>query len=195
MEVESPADGTLVRLTAAEGDVVRSAPHRHPRHRGRGPARRHPGPPRGSGPHRGTGRPVDPAPGGTGRPAAAGTKPAVPAARRRAAELGVDGRRHRHGARRLVRVADVEAAAAPARRLPRRSRWPGAGGPGAGGGGGGDPLSSMRRVVARRLVESMRSTPHFYLTASVDAEELLGFGPSSTASSRPAVRTWSASTT
>ena len=33
----------------------------------------------------------------------------------------------------------------------------------------------MRRTVARRLVESMRSIPHVYLTTSVDAEELLGF--------------------
>jgi pyruvate dehydrogenase E2 component (dihydrolipoamide acetyltransferase) len=37
------------------------------------------------------------------------------------------------------------------------------------------PLSAMRRVVARRLVESMQTTPHFYLTSSVDAEALLGF--------------------
>ena len=37
------------------------------------------------------------------------------------------------------------------------------------------PLSSMRRVVARRLVESMQSTPHFYLTTAIDAEALLGF--------------------
>ncbi|HEX2157912.1 MAG TPA: dihydrolipoamide acetyltransferase family protein, partial [Actinomycetes bacterium] len=37
------------------------------------------------------------------------------------------------------------------------------------------PLSSMRRVVARRLVESMQSTPHFYLTTNVDAEALLEF--------------------
>jgi pyruvate dehydrogenase E2 component (dihydrolipoamide acetyltransferase) len=37
------------------------------------------------------------------------------------------------------------------------------------------PLSAMRRTVARRLVESMRSTPHFYLTITVDAEELLRF--------------------
>ena len=35
------------------------------------------------------------------------------------------------------------------------------------------PLSVMRRTVARRLVESMRSAPHFYLTATVDAEALL----------------------
>ncbi|HEV2918229.1 MAG TPA: dihydrolipoamide acetyltransferase family protein, partial [Actinomycetota bacterium] len=37
------------------------------------------------------------------------------------------------------------------------------------------PLSAMRRTVARRLVESMRSTPHFYLTVAVDAEALLAF--------------------
>jgi pyruvate dehydrogenase E2 component (dihydrolipoamide acetyltransferase) len=37
------------------------------------------------------------------------------------------------------------------------------------------PLSAMRRTVARRLVQSMQSTPHFYLTSTVDAEALLGF--------------------
>jgi pyruvate dehydrogenase E2 component (dihydrolipoamide acetyltransferase) len=37
------------------------------------------------------------------------------------------------------------------------------------------PLSGMRRVVARRLVESMQSAPHFYLTVTVDAEALLAF--------------------
>jgi pyruvate dehydrogenase E2 component (dihydrolipoamide acetyltransferase) len=36
------------------------------------------------------------------------------------------------------------------------------------------PLSAMRRTVARRLVESMQSTPHFYLTGTIDAEALLG---------------------
>ena len=35
------------------------------------------------------------------------------------------------------------------------------------------PLSAMRRTVARRPVESMQSTPHFYLTITVDAEALL----------------------
>jgi pyruvate dehydrogenase E2 component (dihydrolipoamide acetyltransferase) len=37
------------------------------------------------------------------------------------------------------------------------------------------PLTAMRRTVARRLVESMQSTPHFYLTTTVDAEALLRF--------------------
>lgn len=37
------------------------------------------------------------------------------------------------------------------------------------------PLSNIRRVAARRIVESMQSTPHFYLTRSVDAEALTAF--------------------
>jgi pyruvate dehydrogenase E2 component (dihydrolipoamide acetyltransferase) len=98
-----------------------------------------------------------------------GPRPAVPAARRRAAELGVDlatvAGTGRDG---LVRVDDVEAAAAPAPQAPTPVTAADA-----------DvvevPLSSMRRVVARRLVESVQSTPHFYLTTAVDAEALLGF--------------------
>ncbi len=35
------------------------------------------------------------------------------------------------------------------------------------------PLSSTRRVIARRLGESARTTPHFYVTAVADAEELM----------------------
>jgi pyruvate dehydrogenase E2 component (dihydrolipoamide acetyltransferase) len=37
------------------------------------------------------------------------------------------------------------------------------------------PLSRIRKVTARRLAESMRTAPHFYLTRVVDVEELLGF--------------------
>ena len=36
------------------------------------------------------------------------------------------------------------------------------------------PLTNMRKTVARRLVESMQSAPHFYLTIQVDVEALLG---------------------
>ena len=36
------------------------------------------------------------------------------------------------------------------------------------------PLSNMRKTVARRLVESMQSAPHFYLTIKVDVDALLG---------------------
>ncbi len=36
------------------------------------------------------------------------------------------------------------------------------------------PLSPMRRMVARRLVQSMQSAPHFYLTVRVDVTRLVG---------------------
>ena len=83
---------------------------------------------------------------------------ATPLARLVAADLGVDLAAVAGSGRggRIMR-ADVEAFAA----------------------GNGDveevPLSAMRRTVARRLTESMRSIPHVYLTMTVDAEALLGF--------------------
>jgi pyruvate dehydrogenase E2 component (dihydrolipoamide acetyltransferase) len=222
MEVESPADGTLVRHAAAEGEVVPvgapiatlateaedllggllgpagdddgAAPTPAvdtPEHGSSGSAvdtreqaasgsavdtREHAASGSATLPHRGT-EPgtgsVQAAPGAPGAPAetpeVAGPRPVVPAARRRAAELGVDlaavAGTGRDG---LVRVGDVEAAAAPAPAVDTREHAPPE-----------DveevPLSSMRRVVARRLVESMQSTPHFYLTVAVDAEALLAF--------------------
>ncbi|MDO9021869.1 MAG: dihydrolipoamide acetyltransferase family protein [Deltaproteobacteria bacterium] len=36
------------------------------------------------------------------------------------------------------------------------------------------PASSMRKVIARRLVESKQTVPHFYLEADLDVEALLG---------------------
>jgi pyruvate dehydrogenase E2 component (dihydrolipoamide acetyltransferase) len=86
---------------------------------------------------------------------------ATPLARAVAAELGVDlatvagsGRGGR------VRRADVEAAASAPVDVADVEEV---------------SLSGMRRVVARRLVESMRSAPHVYLTTVVDAEALLAF--------------------
>ncbi|MCL2582133.1 MAG: 2-oxo acid dehydrogenase subunit E2 [Streptosporangiales bacterium] len=35
------------------------------------------------------------------------------------------------------------------------------------------PVSNIRKVIARRLGESAREIPHFYVTASADAEELM----------------------
>jgi pyruvate dehydrogenase E2 component (dihydrolipoamide acetyltransferase) len=85
---------------------------------------------------------------------------ATPLARAVAADLGVDlaavagsGRGGR------IRRADVEAAAPVAAATEVVEV----------------PLSGMRRVVARRLVESMQSAPHFYLTTAIDAEALFGF--------------------
>jgi pyruvate dehydrogenase E2 component (dihydrolipoamide acetyltransferase) len=244
MEVESPADGTLVRLTAGEGEIVPvGAPIATLETEAEdllggildtpgGEAGGEAGPgPGGAGPAPADGgvaaaavaaAPVEAAPA-----APAGPTPVVPAARRRASELGVDlAAVAGTGPNGLVRVGDVEAAAtapatpaaapaataaapaapaAPAAApvgavdsrehppsgsatLPLRGAEPGAGSvqaahaaaaPAPAMAEAGDveeiPLSSMRRVVARRLVESMQSTPHFYLTTNVDAEALLGF--------------------
>jgi pyruvate dehydrogenase E2 component (dihydrolipoamide acetyltransferase) len=94
----------------------------------------------------------------------------VPAARRRAAELGVDlAAVTGSGPDGLVRVADVEAAAAPEE--PAAREEPAA--PAAAGDVEEVPLTPMRRVVARRLTESMQSAPHFYLTVRVDVTRLL----------------------
>jgi pyruvate dehydrogenase E2 component (dihydrolipoamide acetyltransferase) len=118
---------------------------------------------------------------------------ATPLARAVARDLGVDLAAVTGSGRggRITR-ADVEAAA-PASHPPHSGPPTGRVAPGGGGGeslstaptpapvpaAGADveevPLSAMRRTVARRLVESMQSTPHVYLTASVDAEALLGF--------------------
>jgi pyruvate dehydrogenase E2 component (dihydrolipoamide acetyltransferase) len=35
------------------------------------------------------------------------------------------------------------------------------------------PLNNVRKVTARRLVESMQQAPHFYLTSVIDADELV----------------------
>jgi len=217
MEVESPADGTLVRHTAAEGDVVPvGAPIATLATEAEdllggilGPAEGAGGDGNGAAPPAPAAAEAPPAAEPEPAPAPDGPKPVVPAARRKAAELGVDlAAVTGTGPDGLIRVADVEAAApgpeaatagpgtaAPVPAAPEPH--PPDSGPPTGrvarGGPGGEPLSTaptsapaeadveevplsaMRRVVARRLVESMQSAPHFYLTVSVDAEPLLAF--------------------
>jgi pyruvate dehydrogenase E2 component (dihydrolipoamide acetyltransferase) len=185
MEVESPSDGTLVRHAAAAGDVVPvGAPIATLATEAEdllggllGPA----------GDDNGAAAPsAAEAPASTAQAAAAveeaaapapppaGLRPVVPAARRRAAELGVDlATVTGTGRDGLVGVDDVETAAAPAPAAPVAGSVQAA--PVAGDDVEEIPLSAMRRTVARRLVESMQSTPHFYLTITVDAEALLGF--------------------
>jgi pyruvate dehydrogenase E2 component (dihydrolipoamide acetyltransferase) len=200
MEVESPADGTLVRLAAAEGEVVPvGAPiatleteaedllggilgpsagdgaAKEAEARPDGGETAAP-PPTGQAPPPDTADKAPAPPATTEQPpaAAAGPAPVVPAARRRAAELGVDlsavAGSGRDG---LVRVADVEAAAAPAAPVaPAPAARPPAA-PVEAGDVEEVPLTPMRRVVARRLTESMQSAPHFYLTVRVDVTRLL----------------------
>jgi pyruvate dehydrogenase E2 component (dihydrolipoamide acetyltransferase) len=222
MEVESPADGTLVRHTATEGDVVpvgtpiaTLATEAEDLLGGLfGPADGDGSAASGEGAttaeaaadEKKTAAETETAGAVGATPAPAVERsPVVPAARRRAAELGVDlATVTGTGGDGLVRVDDVEAAAAaptPAAAaaapagavdggepapsasatLPLRGAEPGTGSvpaapaPAAEGDVEEVPLSAMRRTVARRLVESMQSTPHVYLTITVDAEALLAF--------------------
>ena len=192
MEVESPADGTLVRHAAAEGDIVPvGAPIATLETEAEDllggilgtPAAGETTAEAAADVDKAPAPPADPAEAGAPAPAADSKAPVVPAARRRAGELGVDlAAVTGSGPNGLVRVADVEAAAAPAAPAEpaiAAAPAPPPAQPAAAAAAAGDveevPLSSMRRVVARRLVESMQSTPHFYLTTSVDAEALLEF--------------------
>jgi pyruvate dehydrogenase E2 component (dihydrolipoamide acetyltransferase) len=196
MEVESPADGTLVRYAAAEGDVVPvGAPIATLATEAEDLLGGLLGPPGGAD---GAPAPAPEAPATTAETAAAveeaaappapptGPRRVVPAARRRAAELKVDlAAVTGTGPDGLIRVGDVEAAAAPAEAVQAAPAAvapvaPEASAAAVGAAvGEGDveevPLSAMRRTVARRLTESMQSTPHFYLTITVDAEALFGF--------------------
>ena len=187
MEVESPADGTLVRLAAAEGEVVPvgapiatleteaedllggilgAPPGDQPAEEA---AARPDGGETAAPPPAGEAPTTEKAPAPSGE-APAGPVPVVPAARRRAAELGVDlAAVTGSGPDGLVRVADVEAAAAPEE--PAAREEPAA--PAEAGDVEEVPLTPMRRVVARRLTESMQSAPHFYLTVRVDVTRLL----------------------
>jgi pyruvate dehydrogenase E2 component (dihydrolipoamide acetyltransferase) len=198
MEVESPADGTLVRHTATEGDVVPvGAPIATlateaedllgglfgPADDGSAASGDGASTAEAAADEEKTAAETETAGavGATPAAPAAVRTPVVPAARRRAAELGVDlATVTGTGGDGLVRVDDVEAAAAAPAGAVDSGAEPGTGSvPAAPAAAEGDveevPLSAMRRTVARRLVESMRSTPHFYLTITVDAEALLAF--------------------
>ena len=101
-----------------------------------------------------------------------------PIAARMAAEAGIDLKTLRGSGPggRIVKI-DIEAAktqppAAPARKLPPlsalRTAQPGAVyGPSA---YRDEPLSEMRRTIARRLVTSLGPVPHFFLTSEIDME-------------------------
>lgn len=102
-----------------------------------------------------------------GQPARRGGLAVAPAARRRAAELGVDvGVVVGSGPRGLIRVQDVEAAAAsasaePAAAAPTTVQPP----------PGGARRAAMRAAIARRMTPSA-AVPQFTVFAELDLEEL-----------------------
>jgi len=97
-------------------------------------------------------------------PAGRSRSPVSPAARRRAAELGIDpARLVGTGIDGSVTLADVEAAA-------RTAEAAAAGQPSAAARRGFDP-SEMRRAIGAAMQRSKREIPHYYLDQSID------FGP------------------
>lgn len=38
------------------------------------------------------------------------------------------------------------------------------------------PLSSMRKTIAKRLIESKSTIPHYYLSVDIEMDALLGYG-------------------
>ncbi len=120
---------------------------------------------------------VPPAPALAPAAAPAGRVPASPLARRMARDAGVDltliAGTGPHG--RIVKT-DVEAALAGG----GVSAVPGGGGILAGAGSPFAPAAptvvphtAMRKVIARRMAESMNTAPHFYVTVDCDIDELL----------------------
>jgi pyruvate dehydrogenase E2 component (dihydrolipoamide acetyltransferase) len=104
-------------------------------------------------------------------PAEAGRVHASPAARRLAEELGVDLsrvqgtgpdgrilRRDIEEAAKAVEAAPV-AAAAPQAAVPPAAR------------AGAPAMSRMRQAIARRMTQSKREAPHYYLTMDIDMTE------------------------
>jgi pyruvate dehydrogenase E2 component (dihydrolipoamide acetyltransferase) len=100
---------------------------------------------------------------------------ASPAARRLARELGVDLTRVRGtGPGGRIVLSDVEAAAAEQRveraAAPERREEPG---PSEAAGKRPERSMKIRRIVARKMVESWQSAPHFFVTVAVDMTDVI----------------------
>jgi pyruvate dehydrogenase E2 component (dihydrolipoamide acetyltransferase) len=119
------------------------------------------------------------------KPAAPALEPAVareggrlrisPLARKLAEEKGIDpGRVTGSGPGGRIVRADIEAAGKSPGGAALRTPTPsGPGGPSAGQADKSTPVSNIRALIARRLLESKTRIPHFYLDIEVDAEPML----------------------
>ncbi|QIE54179.1 2-oxo acid dehydrogenase subunit E2 [Pikeienuella piscinae] len=181
MEVESPATGILRRVTATPGDTVpigavvaliQTEGEAEPAAEMVTPSREAPN--RRAEPDRATATRPEPA---SPRDQKAlqddGKLRASPLARRLARERGVMLERIAgSGPRGRITRSDVEAEAA-AVSAPVASTDPRAIADRLGLGHRLEPISRMRRVIARRLTESKTTVPHFYLEAEIRLDPLL----------------------
>ena len=191
VEMEAYTNGIIRKLVAAPGDTVKigaliaviggpdediSAPARSRRRRGAGRRRRPPAaapaPGRPRRPRRRPGR------AGAARRGRARRRPsralrASPLALRMAAEAGIDlGALQGSGPQGRVIKRDIEAALA---RRPQPRRRPAAPPAAARRATSQEvELSSMRRTIAKRLVQSKAPVPHFYLTVDVATDRAVG---------------------
>jgi pyruvate dehydrogenase E2 component (dihydrolipoamide acetyltransferase) len=182
MDLTAFEAGTLQEILAPEGSTVQigkpvarigtgapvsaraapAAPAEAPAARAPAPAQPAPPPPA---------RAAEPA-----EPAADGKVRASPVARHIAAEHGLDlAQIQGSGPQGRVIRSDVEAALAtsPTPAPPQAPRAPSQPQPQPAAGDEKVQLSQMRRTIARRMAESTRAVPHFFLTVTVDATELV----------------------
>ncbi|GAA4917548.1 dihydrolipoamide acetyltransferase family protein [Streptomonospora salina] len=204
MEYEAYEDGYLVKQTVSEGDTVPigevigylgDTPDAVPEEPSSGGAAApaEPGPAEDGRSQEGAGEPAQaPQPAASGSDASGsggeeGTRPrSSPLARRLAREYGVDiASISGSGPKGRIVRADIEAAAqqrpaeAPAAAAAPQAAAPAAAADRQAYDDGRDSsevqVSNVRKVIARRLVQSKQEAPHFYLRRTIDAEALKAF--------------------
>ena len=178
MELESFEDGVLLKQLVAEGDqvavgapvaVIGEAGETIPEISGAS------APASGKATEVATSEEPHQAPETTTPSAGTGRVKASPLARKIAADRGVDlGTLQGSGpGGRIVRADVLGATATPASRTPSPAPLSKPAALPAAAGDERIPVSGMRSVIARRLLESKTSIPHFYLEIEVDAAPLL----------------------
>lgn len=173
MEVESPAEGIIAELLANSGDVI---PVKQPIatiHTGTGPVPAAPVRPstfdvRPSSPDPRTSNiklPTSTSPSSLIPPPSSLRPKASPVARRIARERGLDLSRVPSGSGPGGRILSTDLEEIPASAAQKAAPAPA-------GPGGRRRMSNMRRAIAKNLVMSKQTVPHFYVRLTVDADPL-----------------------
>jgi len=130
------------------------------------PAQAAPSPAAAAQPAPGAPAPAARTPAGTAAPSSAQRQRVSPAARKRAAELGIATDAVAAGAAGIVSLADVERAAAAGKAA---APMPG---PSSAPPSPGDRSAEMRKVIAAAMARSKREIPHYYLAEDIPASAM-----------------------